>query len=872
MFFLLIISFQINIHLINRHLKMKCTIANLMIIMLFGCFTQGFSTEKFIKLHKTNKTMTLVDSTTVTPIFIDDEIDAGINRAVNNLVNDIKSVSDQVPLVIKGKKHPNQPMLIIGNVQTSSLIADLAKRAKLNLAGLIGKIEKFHIQTISDPFPGVEQAMVIAGSDKRGTIYGIYELSKQIGVSPWYFWADVPIVKQRNLYVEKGVYTDGEPCVRYRGVFLNDEAPSLSGWSKVTYGGFNSKFYEKVFELLLRLKANYMWPAMWGNAFYDDDLANGDLANEMGIVMGTSHHEPMAMAQQDWHRFVKRNELSNLWNYNKNSDALKKSWQYGIERSKSWEKIVTVGMRGDGDEAMEEGTNIALLEKIVKDQRNIIEQVTGVKAESTPQVWALYKEVQDYYDHGMRVPDDITLLFCDDNWGNVRKLPELNASPRKGGYGMYYHFDYVGAPRNSKWINISPIQRVWEQMNLTYSHGVKQLWIVNVGDLKPMEYPISFFLDMAWNPTQFNPTNLIEHTEKWCGEQFGQQYAKESARIIDLYSKYNRRVTPEMLNDKTFSLENYNEFERVVADYKSLAHEAMQIYYTIPGMYKDAFDQLVVFPTNACSNLYEMYFAVAKNKLYAAQQDTLANYWAEKAKYHFKQDSILSMHYNSQISNGKWVHMMDQVRVGYSSWQEPRNRIMPKLTYVNSNDTVYDESVFLERNGYVSIEAEHFNRKVESERIKWHVVPGMGKTLSSIITMPQNAYPKKDENIYVEYDIKFESEGEFDVQLILSPTLNFNANKGLRYEISLDNAKPQVVNFNGEYKGELGQWQAEHIIKSITKHKIDRKGKHTLRYRILDAGIVLQKILINTGSLKHSYLGPPESEIKSVLDANLGDR
>jgi hypothetical protein len=806
--------------------------------------------------------MVLSEPSVATVIFVNSGADAGVIRAVNNLQSDFRKVTGVSPKVMNEISEVKAPLIIVGTIGTNSLVDKLVGSEKLNGAELKGKNEKYIIQHVSQPFPGVDEALVIAGSDKRGTIYGIYELSKQIGVSPWYYWADVPVVHRERIYFEKGAYTDGEPAVKYRGIFLNDEAPALSGWSTAVFGGFNSKFYEKVFELLLRLKANYLWPAMWSNAFYDDDPQNGVLANEMGIIMGTSHHEPMAMAQQDWHRFTKRNNLPNVWDYTKNAGVLQESWKFGIERSRNWEKVVTVGMRGDGDEAMAEGTNISLLEKIVKDQRRIIEKVTGQKADKTPQVWALYKEVQDYYDRGMRVPDDVTLLFCDDNWGNVRKLPDLNAKPRKGGYGMYYHFDYVGAPRNSKWININPIQRVWEQMNLSYTHGVSQLWIVNVGDLKPMEYPISFFLDMAWNPSQFNSQNLLQHTENWCAQQFGEKYAKASARIINLYSKYNRRVTPEMLNSKTYSLENYNEFERVTNDYRSLALDAMRLYYEMPGECKDAFDQLVLFPVNACSNLYDMYFAVAKNKFYAAQNDLQANQWADKARLCFRRDSILTNHYNKEISGGKWDHMMDQVRIGYTSWQEPRHSVMPKVTYVKEqNASDARKKLFVEKDGYVSMEAENFSRVNNSGQLHWEVIPSLGKTKSAITTFPQNLYPDEKAAVYVEYDIEFQSTGEFEVQALLSPTLNYNANKGLRYQISFDDSEPQTVNFNGHYRGELGRWQAEHIIKSATKHNIRNAGRHILRFRVLDPGIVLQKILINTGGLKPSFLGAPESQI-----------
>jgi hypothetical protein len=829
-------------------------------VLLFGTFGNIQATERFITTEKTNDVILLKDKSVRISLYADAQMDAGIMRAVKNLQADFQKVTGEQPNILNQISGTTSPLIIIGTVGKKSVIDDLIKQKKIDGKSLIGKTEKYIIQNISNPFPGVSEAIVIAGSDKRGTIYGIYEVSQQIGVSPWYYWADVPVETKENLYFKKGIYTDGEPAVEYRGIFLNDEEPSLGGWARATFGGINSKFYEKVFELILRLKGNYLWPAMWGKAFYDDDVLSGPLANEMGIVMGTSHHEPMAQAQTDWHRYIKRNNLPNVWDYSKNAKVLQEFWKAGIVRSNSWEKLITVGMRGDGDEAMGEGTNISLLEKIVKDQRKIIAEVTGKKADKTPQVWALYKEVQDYYDKGMRVPDDVILLFCDDNWGNVRKLPDLSKPLHKGGYGIYYHFDYVGGPRNSKWINISPIQRVWEQMNLSYEHKVDKVWVVNVGDLKPMEFPISFFLEMAWNPKQFNAKNLFDYTEKWAVQQFGEKHAKEIARMINLYAKYNRRVTPETLDSETFSLKNYNEFETVLNDYRSLAVDALRLKDQIPAEYQDAYYQLVLYPIDACSNLYEMYYAVARNKELAAKNDIQANFYADKVKECFERNAYLDNKYNNEIAKGKWTHMMDQMKIGYKAWFDGKVNVMPDVIYISEAAATPKEKIFAEENGYVSIEAENFARMNNSDRIHWEVIPDFGKTKSGITTFPQNAYPKSDENIYLEYDINFKSKGEFEVLLLLAPTLNFNHNKGLRYEISFDGGKPETVNFNGHYRGELGKWQSEHIIKSVTKHQISQPGKHTLRFRVLEPGIVLEKILIDTGGLKPSYLGAPQSD------------
>ncbi|TJY66567.1 glycosyhydrolase [Sphingobacterium alkalisoli] len=819
----------------------------------FICATfdvHGQQIQSFVQTFRTPGYLPLAKNGIPIPFIYDSNDHKGVIRAIDNLKEDFKRVTNNYP-----SEDGYSYSIIIGTVGHSSMIDRLIKEKKIEKESLHGKNEKFIIQTIANPTTGIDSALVIAGSDKRGTIYGIYELSAQIGVSPWYYWADVPVEKHSDLYVKPGFYTQGEPAVQYRGIFLNDEAPALSGWARATFGGYNHQFYEKVFELLLRLKANFLWPAMWGNAFYDDDPRNGELADEIGIVMSTSHHEPMARAQQEWKRYGN----AGAWDYGKNEKGLQEFWRGGMQRTKDWESIITLAMRGDGDEPMSEDQNIGLLEKIVKDQRKIIEEVTGKKAEETPQVWALYKEVQDYYDAGMRVPDDVTLLFCDDNWGNVRKLPELNAKKRKGGYGMYYHFDYVGAPRNSKWLNVTQTQRVWEQMNLTYQHGVDRIWIVNVGDLKPMEYPISFFLDMAWNPNQFNPSNLLTHTEEWCAQQFGEKYAKEAARLIDTYSKYNHRITPELLDHRTFSLQHYDEFERVVTDYRSLLIDAMRLYNIIPNQYKDAFDQLVLFPINGMSNLYDLYYAKAKNEYHASKKDVQANYWADKVKEGFQRDSLLTQHFNS-IADGKWKHMMDQVRIGYKSWNNPPHSIIPSVTYVDSGAVKVAKKVFVENDGYVSIEVMNYAEAHDSKDVKWTEIPNLGKTESALTTMPVTA--ALDEQVYVEYKVDVATSGKGQLTVLTSPTLNFNANKGLRYAITINDEPEQIVNINGHYKGELGRWQANRIIASKTDHEFKEAGEYTIRIRPLEHGIVIQKLLLDLGGLKPSYLGPPQSALK----------
>ncbi len=797
----------------------------------------------------------LYSGKTATPILLHANTDKGVARATADLQKDVERVSGQQP-VLRHTLPGSGRIVIIGIQGQDPFIDRLVEAGKIDGRILRGRREQYLIQTVTQPFEGIQEALVIAGSDKRGAIYGIYEVCEQIGVSPWYYWADVPPQQHSYIGINPGSYTAGEPKVRYRGIFLNDEAPALTGWVRANFGGYNSKFYRRVFELLLRLRANFLWPAMWDAAFYDDDPLNTVLAQEYGIIIGTSHHEPMARAHKEWQRYGQ-----GPWNYNKNSTALDAFWQKGIERIKGAEDLVTIGMRGDGDEPMSTEADIALLEKIVARQRKIIRNVTGHAAEQTPQVWALYKEVQDYYDRGMRVPDDVTLLLCDDNWGNIRKLPAPDARKRSGGYGMYYHFDYVGGPRSYKWINLTPISKIWEQMNLCYEYGVDRIWIVNVGDLKPMEYPITFFLNMAWDPAQFRPDNLHTHTINFFRRQFGQKHATAMAQLLAAYTRYNRRVSPELLHENTYSLNNYNEFEKVVNDYRTLSYEALQLYHLLPAAQHDAYNQLLLYPIQAMANLYELYYSVALNHRLYRENDPGCNYWAEKAEDCFARDSILSDHYNHIISGGKWNHMMDQPHIGYTYWQQPEKNVIPKVFRIKERPEQAGRRLFKAAGGYVAIEAEHYAAAIGGPGVQWTVIPGFGRTLSGITLLPAKIQLNDKTPVYVEYAIEAPACDSARLTLVFAPSLNFNSNKGLRYAVSVDGGREQTVNINGHYTvKEMEQWQAQSANYSTTIHRIIHPGKHTIRLRFLDTGLVLEKLWMNFGGLLPSYLGPPESE------------
>jgi hypothetical protein len=859
-------------------MKHICFLLTLIILLNLPVFSQITIID-----HSLANNTPISTKAQLTYIYTDSSDDWLIQKSAQFLQQDIELVTSKKPIIIHDLSIAKNNLIIIGSIQKSITIRNLVASKKINIEPLINKWEAFQISTIQNLTKDIHSALIITGSDKRGTAYAVFEVSKQIGVSPWYWWADVPSKKKKEIFISNGVYNYNSPSVKYRGIFINDEAPAFAGWTREKFGGFNHLVYEKMFELLLRLKANYLWPAMWGNAFNDDDKANPILADQYGIVMGTSHHEPMLRAQQEWKKYG-----SGSWNYNNNDSVLRSFWKKGIQNMGTHESIVTIGMRGDGDEPMTQGTAISLLEKIVADQRKIIEEITHQPAEKQPQLWALYKEVQDYYDKGMRVPDDITLLLCDDNWGNIRKLPKLGDPKRAGGYGIYYHFDYVGDPRNYKWLNTNNISRVWEQMHLAYEYGVDKIWIVNVGDLKPMEFPISFFLDYAWDTKKWNEDNIMNYYTLWAKEQFGNTYAKEIGHIIERYSQLSARKKPELINSTTYSLQNYNEALNLTNDFQKLLVDAENVNLKIGAEYKDAYFELVLHPVKALNTLIQLYTTVEKNKLAAKNFQSNTNQLADLAKQLYKKDSLISVEYH-QIAKGKWNHMMDQTHIGYTYWQQPEINKMPEVTYLNTEvirpaiakikeNSISAKSiipknskghVFFEQNGYISINAENYSNAITNSIIKWKTIPNIGRNSSGVTTFPVTAPSSiiSSRSPHLQYVVYTYDTGLIKINSYFSPTLNFQNTDGLKCAISVDEEAPQIININDGLTNAStwGNWVANNVITKTTTHHIKTAGKHVIKFWMVDSGIVLQKIITDLGGLKESYLGPSETSIKINL-------
>lgn len=837
----------------------------LLMLGLGSVFAQSRNDLSYVTETPGEGYFTISSGNVLSELLIDSSDDPGVIRAFYDLQTDIQNVTGKRPDFKFNSTFNAKNVIIAGTIGKSALVDDLIKRKLIDPKELSGKWEKFIIKTIDNPMPQIERALVIVGSDRRGTIYGIYDLAEQMGVSPWYWWADVPVEKKENVFVIPGTYTLGEPAVQYRGIFLNDEAPALTGWVQHTYGTNygGHRFYSKVFELILRLKGNYLWPAMWDWAFYADDPLNSKLANEMGVIIGTSHHEPMARNHQEWAR--NRKDYG-AWNYSSNQKVIDQFFREGIERMHGTEDIVTIGMRGDGDEAMSNETDVELLERVVRNQRAIIEDVTKRPASETPQMWALYKEVLDYYDAGMRVPEDVIILLCDDNWGNVRRLPNKEELKHPGGWGMYYHVDYVGAPRNTKWLNVTPIQHMWEQLQLTYEYGVDKLWVLNVGDLKPMEYPISLFLDMAWNPTRYNADNLLEHPRKFSAQQFGEDQADEAMRILNLYSKYAGRVTPEMLDRNTYNLET-GEWKMVTDEFLKLEAEALRQYISLKPEYKDAYKQLILYPVQALANLYEMYYSQAMNHKLYAENNPKANEWADNVERTFNRDAELVHDYHHVMSNGKWNKMMSQKKIGYTSWNDnfPADKL-PEIFRIKDPEKAVGKYVFEPSNGYVSIEAEHYFKLKDAKKAQWTVIPHVGRTLSGMAVMP---YSQSAEGASISYKMKLPSDvKKVTVHVVVKSTLAFANLDGHRYAVGFEKGGIKTVNFNSDLNEDPENIYTKFyptVARRVVEKKIELEvptssdGTQILTLSPLDPGIVFEKIVVDFGGYKPSYLFMNES-------------
>ena len=821
-----------------------------MILLLTAVYAVAQNEGKAFCIAKDDKAAAIV---------VDEQDWKGVIRAANDLGDDVRKVTGIISELHKrdGSFCVKDGDIIVGTIGKSCLIDRLVKQKKLDVSKVRGQWESFVIDV-------VDGNLVVAGSDKRGTIYGVYTISERIGVSPWYWWADVPVRHQDELYWTDGRFVQPSPKVKYRGIFINDEWPSFGEWATEHFGGVNSKMYAHIFELLLRLKANYLWPAMWATAFNEDDTESPRLADEYGIVMGTSHHEPMMRAHQE---YLHRKEQVGSWDYSVNKDRLNQFFFEGMQRNKAYDNLVTIGMRGDGDVAMGKGDdadNMKTLAEVIKGQRSIIKKVYG-REDAVPQLWAIFTEVQRYYDAGFTVPDDVTLLLCDNNWGYIRRIGRDFERKRKGGLGLYYHIDMNGGPWNDRWVNTTTIPKLREQLNLAYQTGIDRIWIINVGDLKPKEVPIDFIMHYAWNPEAVKAGDEQAWLEGYTSSVFGEEYAKETADLIAKYSKYNLWRKAEAQVPGIF---NKEEMASIDSLWLSLAARAEALRTKIPAEAQDAYYQLVYYPVVASAGVHLIYNAATRGNSNLIEQL-------------MARDQQLSDYYH-KIANGKWSKMMQDKHIGYTQWSMPKDNVNPMKLGFKTDYALQD----LPPTHEYSIPAYQFSRKTEGKGAAWVFLPDLGRSkgcMGSSNVLVQNS------GATMEYEIDITSEGKVAIGIL--PTQDIYPARGLRIGIQVDNqpmqtidARRGIVDTFSEYNPQnlarskvlkplpprsrlalSGFWQGRQLPRRDEVFDNIRwldaifegltTGKHILKIIMIDPEIVVEQIVVNPDNNHYSYFG-----------------
>ncbi len=628
--------------------------------------------------------------------FVEEQAYAGVKRIVRRVMEDMTLVTGKEYQLTTGMPAASveSDCVVAATLGKSAYLDNLASSGKLDLTPIRGKRENYIFQVIEEEG---HNTLVIAGSDKRGTIYGLFHLSELAGVSPWVWFADVvPSKKESFVLDEQSNMVAKEPSVKYRGFFINDEWPSFGSWTWKHFGGFTVNMYEQVFELLLRLKGNYLWPAMWTSNFSLDGpgFANAQLADELGIVMSNSHHEPCLRHSEEWDK-VKGEDTpyGTAWNFDRNKEGLTNYWRDGLKRNGHLENIITMGMRGERDSEILGRTatlkeNIDYLKEVITTQNQLIRECVNPDLKQVPRMLALYKEVEAYFygdenTEGLKdwkELEGITFMLCDDNFANLRTLPEEALKDRTGGWGMYYHFDYHGDPISYEWVNSTYLPKVWEQMTMAYEFGIRDIWIVNVGDLKPQELPLSYFMDLAydydkWGVNAINQTQY--YTRQWVEQQFGGAFSQEDCDtifyLIEEYTRINSIRKPEALAPDTYHPVHYGEADRMLKKAKTLIGSANELLDKQSHENYAAFYELVYYPVVASMNLLQLQIYAGKNEWYAKQGRMIANQYADCMEECMNRDENLQNEYHA-VAKGKWDGMMLSEHVGFVHWNDEECR------------------------------------------------------------------------------------------------------------------------------------------------------------------------------------------------------
>ena len=914
--------------------------------------------------------------------------------------NDVKEVSGQILGVATTKETPQKNCIIVGTLGHNEWIDQMIAKKKLDVEPLKNRWESYLVQLVRNPLPGVDKALVIVGSDRRGAAYGLLSVSRTIGVSPWYWWADAPIVKKDQLHLKVDKYISKEPTVKYRGIFINDEDWGLYRWSKRNFekevGNFGPRTYAKVCELLLRLQANYLCPAM-----HDASMAfhripeNRVVADRFAIIMGSSHCEPLLFnTASEW----KRDKMGE-WDYINNKKGVDSVLNARVKECAPFENVYTLALRGLHDRAMNASNDMGdrkdMLQEALMAQRQMLIDAIGKPGEEIPQAFTPYKEVLDVYDEGLELPDDVTIIWPDDNYGYMKRLSSPKEQKRSGRSGVYYHSSYLGKPHDHLWMNTVSPTLMYEELRKAYDATADRIWLLNAGDIKSCEFAVDYFLTMAFDIDAFNFERAANYRTEWLCGMLGDQYRNEYQDVVNSFYKLAFARKPEFMGwgyqwttdkhgrerntDTDFSLTNYREVDNRLNEYRRIGSIVEKILNNMPDeKQKACFYQSLYYPVKGCELLNRMILDGQRNRWYSIQQRALTKELEKSAKACYDSLEIITNGYNSLLG-GKWNHVMtmkqgfaaayfelpklrdvelaptaslgvmaegeavlkslqsfhslpcfntylrqsyyvdvfnkgatplkwkaavtndwilvskksgetateDRIEVSIDWAKVPAGeRILGTLDITSDRgekESVYIsvfnptspslaemDTLFVENNGYVSIDAASFHRKVENDAIKMIIIPNLGcentaVQLGNPIAPAQRTAGRNTPRL--EYDFYTFEQGSVDVYTYVLPTFPISKDRGYagheatnvetKYGVCIDEG-PVMTPSTSSF--EYAQIWYESVLKNCRINKttlhIDKPGKHTVKIICGDAGTVLQKVVLDFGGMKRSYMGP----------------
>jgi hypothetical protein len=828
-----------------------------------------------------NSEFPITSEKSIASIYVDTSDFISVKKTASVFAEDVERVTGKRPeLVFSGKKFP-QYVVIIGTVDNNELIKELVKSKKLNIDSIQGKWEQYIIKTIEKPFAGVKQALVIAGSDRRGTAYGVFTVSENIGVSPWYWWADVPIQKIPYLSLKAIDFTSKSPSVKYRGIFINDEDWGLKPWSSNNYekdlNDIGPKTYAKVCELLLRLKANMLAPAMHSctGAFYSHPESK-IIADEYGIIITTSHCEPLLFnnaALSEWD-----SKRDGEWNYAKNRDVILKKMDDRVREASPYENIYTVAMRGVHDQGLRGNLNdkekVNVLTQVMIDQREVLAKYLMKPLTDIPQIFVPYKETMDVYELGLKIPDDVSLIWVDDNYGYMKRVSSPEEQKRSGGSGVYYHASYLGAPHDYLWLNTTPPVLMYEELMKAYKTGADRYWLLNVGDIKPAELAIQTFLDLAWDVNKFNYVSINQHQSKFLSHTFGEKYLKSFQDILDTYYRLAWIRKPEFMGwerewdtpkysqlaNTEFSFQNYNDAQQRLADYQRISDLSDKVYKELPESLRLAFFELMAYPVKGSYQMNRKFLMAQLNNEQSGEKNTsVANWAAEQSQSAYDSINSLTLTYNT-IVDGKWNGMMSLAPGWVAKFQN-----MPNVTFTEGvTKTPVDLKPLESKNKLEDctvIDLKDIKNKVIKKNQTIRIIDGIGYDWRSLQLGDATELavdPAKPDGSRVDYEFSGVTSDSVAVYVYSLPFWALHKGKSTRYGISVDGQPVFIAqNDDKEYSEPWKDRVLKNGVVSVARFGINKSlSAHTLSLICGDPGIMIQKIVIDWGGLKKTYVGP----------------